>query len=132
MTLDLPLERIHSKAFKAAEATHCAGDQGQFWEMHDRLFANQRALEPWTGHAEALGLDVDTFESCMSAGTHAAAIRRDMAEARKAGASGTPSFVLAETDPTDPTKVKGLKFLRGAQPFAAFKTEIEAALGGGD
>ncbi len=56
--LDMPLEAIHKQAFKAAEATHCAKDQGKFWEMHDRLFANQRKLEPWSAHAEALGLDV--------------------------------------------------------------------------
>ena len=97
--------------------------------MHDRLFANQRALEPFSGHAEALGLDIAAFESCIDGDTHAAAVRADMAEARKAGASGTPSFVLAETDAADPSKVKGIAFLRGAQPFAAFKSEIDKALG---
>jgi protein-disulfide isomerase len=126
--LDLPLESIHKQAFKAAEATHCAGEQGKFWEMHDRLFENQRALEPWNAHAEALGLDVAAFEECMSSDRYAAAVRRDMAEAGKAGASGTPSFVVATTDPNDPTKVTGVSFLRGAQPFAAFKAAIDAAL----
>lgn len=99
-----------------------------YWQMHDRLFSNQRALEPWSGHAQALGLDVATFDNCMAAGTHAAAVRRDMAEARKAGATGTPSFVLAQTDPSDSTKVEGITFIRGAQQFAKFKTEIERAL----
>ena len=125
----MPLERIHPLAMKASEATHCAEEQGQFWEMHARLFENQKALEPWSGHAEALGLDVAAFDACMGADRHAAAIRADMAEARKAGASGTPSFVLAKTNPADPTKVTGLAFIRGAQPFAAFKTEIDKALG---
>ena len=96
--------------------------------MHDRLFANQKTLVPWSAHADALGIDVSAFDSCMASGTHAEAIRRDMAEAQKAGATGTPSFVLAETDPDDPTKVKGIAFIRGAQPFAAFKTQIESAL----
>jgi len=41
---DLPLEAIHPLAMKAAEATHCAGDQGKYWEMHNRLFTNQREL----------------------------------------------------------------------------------------
>jgi protein-disulfide isomerase len=124
----MPLERIHKQAFKAAEATHCAGDQGMYWEMHDRLFENQRALEPWSGHAEALGLDVSAFDSCMDAATHAAAIRRDMTEAGKAGVTGTPSFVLGLSDPSDPSRVRGLAFIRGAQPFATFKAQIDSAL----
>ena len=45
MIRDFPLESIHPLAFKAAEATHCAGDQGKYWEMHDKLFANQRQLD---------------------------------------------------------------------------------------
>ena len=96
--------------------------------MHDRLFASQRALAPWSAHAEALGLDVAAFDDCMETGRFAAAVRRDMAEAAKAGATGTPSSVLALTDPNDPTKVKGLTFIRGAQPFATFKAAIDAAL----
>jgi len=126
--MDLPLESIHKNAFKAAEATRCAGDQGKYWEMHDRLFQNQRALEPWSGHAEAIGLDVSAFDACMEAGKHAAAIRDVMKEATKAGITGTPGFVVAETDPKDPNKVKGISFIRGAQPFAKFKEELDAAL----
>lgn len=97
--------------------------------MHDRLFENQRALEPWSGHAEALGLDVAQFDECMGSGKYAAAIRKDLAEADKVGATATPSFVLARTDPDDPTKVRGLTFIRGAQPFASFQTQIDSALG---
>ena len=106
----------------------CAGDQGKYWQMHDRLFANQRALEPWSLHAEAVGLNVTAFEACLSSNKHAAAIRLDMAEAGKAGATGTPSFVLAHTQPDDPRKVTGIAFIRGAQPFAAFKAAIDDAL----
>ena len=124
----MPLERIHPLAFKAAEATHCAEEQGKFWEMHARLFENQKALEPWSGHAEALGLDTAAFDACMESGRHAEAIRADMAEASKAGATGTPSFVIAQTNPDDPTKVTGIVFLRGAVPFANFKAAIDAAL----
>jgi len=54
----MPLESIHKLAFKAAEAANCAGEQGKYWEMHDRLYASQQNLEPWTAHAEAIGLDV--------------------------------------------------------------------------
>ena len=68
----------------------------------------------------------------MTSGRHAAAVRADMAEARKAGASGTPSFVLAKTDPDVPNKVTGISFLRGAQPFNAFQSSIDAALATAD
>ena len=125
--LDLPLESIHKSAFKAAEAAHCAGEQGKFWEMHDRLFANQLTLEPWKPHAEAVGLDVTKFEDCLSSGRHAAQIRADMAEAQKAGFTGSPSFFLAYSDPRS-TKVKTVARLVGAQPFASFKAVIDKLL----
>lgn len=125
--LDLPLT-MHKLAFKAALASHCAGEQGKQWEMHHRLFENQQALEPWRAHAEAIGLDGDEFQACLDSGKYAGTVNRDMAEAKKAGASGTPSFVLGTTDPDDPNKVVGLTFIRGAQPFAAFKSQIEQAL----
>ena len=125
--VDLPLESIHKFAFKAAEATACAGEQGKYWEMHDRLFENQKALEPWNGHAEALGLDVAKFEQCMTAGKFAPEIRRDMAEANRVGVSGTPGFLIARTDPAS-SKVKVLAVLRGARPFADFKTEFDQLL----
>ncbi len=128
MLLDLPLESIHPDAFKAAEATRCAGDQGKYWEMHDRLFADQRALTPWKPHAEAVGLDVTAFEECLSSGKHADAIRGDMAQAARAGVTGTPGFIIARTDPGDLSKVTGKAFIRGAQPFGAFKSAIDAAL----
>jgi protein-disulfide isomerase len=125
--MDLPLESIHKLAFKAAEAANCAGEQGKYWEMHDRLFANQKTLEPWKAHAEAIGLDVPKFEACLNAGKQAEEIRRDMAEAGKAGINGTPAFFLAYTDPTS-SKVKTVARLSGAQPFSAFKAQIDQLL----
>ena len=126
--LDLPLERIHPLAFKAAVAVACASEHNRYWEMHDRLFAHQRQLEPWSDHAEAVGLDTRDFESCLGSGRHDAAVRKDMVEAGKAGATGTPAFVLALTDLEDPTKIKGLTTFRGAQPFSTFKAHIDGAL----
>ena len=120
---------MHKLAFKAAEAAHCAGEQGKFWEMRDRLFQNQKALEPWSGHAEALELDVAAFDICLGSEKYADSVRKDMTQARKAGVTGTPSFVLAKTDPGDPAKVTGIAFIRGARPFDDFKSEIDKALG---
>jgi protein-disulfide isomerase len=123
----LPLESIHKNAFKAAEVARCAGEQGKYWEMHDRLYANQQTLEPWKPHAEAVGLDVAKFEECLNSGRQAVKIRADMAEAEKAGLTGTPSFFLAYTDPKS-TKIKTVSRLVGAQPFAAFKAAIDRLL----
>ena len=123
----MPLENIHKHAFKAAEAAHCAGEQGKYWEMHDRLFENYKTLDPLTPHAEAVGLDVSSFEECLSSGKFANDIRRDMSEARKAGVTGTPAFMLARTDP-DSNKVRVLAVLKGAKPYNTFKTEIDRLL----
>ena len=125
--MDFPLEAIHKFAFKAAEAANCAGEQGKYWEMHDQLFASQNALEPWTRHAETIGLDVPKFEECLGSGRQAAEIRRDMAEGQRAGVTRTPTFFLAYTDPTS-SKVKSVSRLTGAQAYAAFKAEIDRLL----
>ena len=125
--MDYPLESLHKFAFKAAEAARCAGDQGKYWEMHDRLFANQSTLEPAKPHAEAIGLDVPTFEGCLKAGKYAEAVRKEMTEAQKAAVTVAPTFFLAYTDPTS-SKVKTVVRLAGAQPWAAFKTQIDTLL----
>ncbi len=125
--LDMPLESIHKFAFKAAEAANCAGEQGKYWEMHDRLFANQQTIDSWTVHAEAVGLDLPRFEACLGSGQQAAEIRRDIAQAQSAGITGTPGFFLAATDPAS-NKVKTLRSIKGAQPYAAFKAQIDALL----
>jgi len=125
---DMPLENLHKSAFKAAEATRCAGDQGKYWEMHERLFANQQMLEPWSAHAKALDLDVAVFDTCMNSGKSANAVRADMATAQQLGINSTPTFFLGVTDPGNPARVKGLALIRGAQPFGSFKMEIDKAL----
>ena len=125
---DLPLESIHKDAFKAAEATHCARDQDKYWEMHDRLFANQQQLgrDELPRHAKAIGLDTKAFEQCLASGKHADAIRKDLAEAQKLQVSGTPTFFIGVINPNDPD-VKATRMV-GAQPYAAFKAAIERLL----
>ena len=126
---DLPLESIHKNAFKAAEASHCAGEQKKYWEMHDRLFANQNALEPamLTAHAQAIGIDSKKFQACLESGKYAEQIRKDIAEANKYGISGTPTTVIGMTQPGD-TKIKVARVIRGAQGFNAFKAAFDELL----
>jgi protein-disulfide isomerase len=122
-----PLERIHPQAFKASEAAECAVGQGKFWEMHDRLFANQQLLMPpdLVKHAEAVGLDRAKFASCLT-GQTTAKIRGDLTLGAQAGVTATPNFFLGTTIPGG--KIKVIRKLNGAVPFATFKAAIDTLL----
>ena len=125
---DFPLESIHNNAFKAAEATRCAQEQGKYWEMHERLFTNQGALGPddLPGHAGAVGLDVPKFQRCLDDDRYAAQIRKDMADGQQAGVTGTPAFFLGLTNPNG--KIKTLRVITGAQAYPGFKAAIDSLL----
>jgi len=128
MVRDFPLP-THPRAFKAAEAAHCASDQGRFWEMYARLFEHQRALDPeaLVQHAQALGLDLAKFQKCLNEGHHAETVRRDLEEGRKAGVRGTPTFFLGILEPGNP-RMKVQRVIVGAQPYTAFREAIESLL----
>jgi len=125
--MDLPLA-MHKLAFKAAEAAKCAGDQGKFWPMHDRLFLNQNALgaAELLKNGEDLGLDMAKFNGCLESGKFADEIKQDMAEAQKAGITGTPTVLLGFSEPGG--KVRAVKRISGAQPYTAFKNAIDSAV----
>jgi protein-disulfide isomerase len=129
--MDFPIESIHKRAFKAHEAALCAGEQGKYWEIHDRFFSNRRALAPkdLLNHAESLQLDMEKFRTCLDGGKHASEIRQDIAEGRKAGVRGTPTFFVGVTDPKS-SKVKLVRLIRGAQGFSTFKTVMDGLLKG--
>ncbi len=127
---EFPIQSIHPKALKAAEAALCAGDQGRYWDMHEAFFADQRKLAPedLKAHAEGLGLDVAGFNECLDGGKYAQRVQKDLADGVKAGVRGTPSFFAGLTDPADPTKFRAIKYLNGAQPYIVFKQAIDALL----
>lgn len=124
---DFPMETIHKHAQKAAEAALCAGDQGKYWDMHDKLFANQGALdlEQLTGYAKSVGVKAKPFKKCLTSGKYTETVSQNSAEGHKIGINGTPSFLLGISDGN---KVKSSKLIVGAQPFSAFKQEIDALL----
>ncbi len=126
---DFPLTSIHKQAFKAAEAANCAGDQGKYWEMHDLLFKNQKALglKDLIAHAETIGLEKVSFLQCLSSGTQTKEIQEDLAEGQKASVRGTPTFYLGRTDSESQT-VKVLNMLRGAQAYPKFQQAIDSIL----
>lgn len=126
---DFPLENMHKLARKASEAFWCANEQGKGEEMHHRLFANQQKLQPEAlgGHAQAIGLDVPAFQTCLDSGKYTAKINASLKQGQQAGVTGTPAFFLGYTQ-ADGAEVKAAKFLSGALPFDTFKEHIDKLL----
>jgi len=116
----LPLS-IHPKAPDAHAAAEAAHRQGQFWAMHDRIFANQREMSPekYREYAREIGLDMDRFDRDVKDPEIRRRIDADSAEADSLGVSGTPGFF-----------VNG-RYLSGAQPLARFQALIDEELGKG-
>jgi protein-disulfide isomerase len=124
---DYPLAQMHPQARKAAEAAHCAGEQGQYWEMHDLLFQNQQSLASpqLSEHARHLGLDGAKFDTCLESEKYAARVKDGQSNGAAAGVRGTPGFIVAKTQPGD--SVEGTQ-VRGAQPVDAFRKLIDELL----
>ena len=110
---------FHREAMNAHRAAEAAREQDKFWEMHDRIFQAPSDLtaETMRKHAEALGLDLAKYDEGVKSERVQKRIAADQEEGRKVGVRGTPAFF-----------VNG-KYIAGAQPFDAFKREVDAALG---
>jgi Na+/H+ antiporter NhaA/protein-disulfide isomerase len=93
---NLPLTDVHPHAQAAAEAAEAATEQGAFWEMHDKLLANQDQLKAsdLVRYAEELGLDVERFENGLQRRSGAQHISEDVDSADLSGVSGTPTFFI--------------------------------------
>lgn len=124
---DFPIDQIHPYARKAAEAAHCAGEQGKYWEMHDLLFPNQKALEveKLKALARRLQLESTAFDTCLEQGKYAARVQKNYADGVAAGVRGTPGFFIGKTR-ADET-IQGT-LISGAQPLAVFRQAIESLL----
>jgi protein-disulfide isomerase len=87
---------FHKEALPAALASMAAAEQGKFWEYHDELFINQKSLakEKYLEIAENLGLDLKKFSLDMMRPSLRQKIEQDVAEAKKAGVTGTPTIFV--------------------------------------
>jgi protein-disulfide isomerase len=127
IAMQYPLERIHPLALKASQAAECAGRQGKFWEMRDRLFESKAlALSDLSEHANRLGLEKEAFRSCLEKEQTRSDIKADLDEGTRLGVQGTPMFFigLVQSD----GDVKLTRRIRGAASFEVFRAEIENAL----
>lgn len=115
---DFPIDTLHPQARRAAEAARCAHDQGRFWDYHDLLYseAPRASPEDLGRYAAQVGLDLATFERCLSGDVHRAAVQRDLDQGTRLGVTGTPAFFING------------RSLSGAQPLEAFVRVIEEEL----
>ena len=113
----------------AALAARCAGGQGKYWAMHDRLFAEGGRIDQAVilRHAVAIGLTQATFERCLKDKSHVASIFEDREEANRWGFHGTPGFILMRTA-GGPTEKEPAIAIPGAFPFEMFAEEIDRLL----
>lgn len=124
---DFPLAQVHPEAQKAAEAAQCAGEQGKYWQMHDKLFDNQKALglARIKKYARELGLSGNRFDECLDSDRYREEVQKDLRDGQAAGVQGTPSFFLGRTQ--QGKNINGI-IIRGARPYIAFKQAFEQML----
>lgn len=114
---------IGEESKQAAQAAQCAGEQGQFWPYHDKVFASQQgknrgafSSDKLKSFARGLGLDVEAFSSCLDSGRYSDLVDRDLAEGEQRGVRGTPTFFIDG------------QALVGALPYSNFQQALDKAL----
>jgi protein-disulfide isomerase len=124
---EFPLESMHPFAFGAATAAECAGEQGQFWKMHDLNFADQAHLDDPALHAkaQAQGLNREQFDRCLK-GEVIDKVHADQKTGTALAIKGTPTFLLGRLQSDG--RVKVLQRLSGALPIAEFSSALDALL----
>lgn len=113
-----PIPQLHSKAPREAEATECAWDQGgetAFWNYTNRLFEVTTSNDSLSDSelpkiAKYVGLNVDTFNACLSSGKYKEKVATDVSDGVKAGVRGTPSSFILK-------KGKLVNSIPGALPY---------------
>lgn len=127
VVVDYPLPG-NLPAIRAAEAAHCAADQGKFREMHEEIMYAQESLDDIDSMAASVGLDMEKFNTCMESKKYEPLVNEDIELGTKLKIPSVPNFIIARTDPANGKKVTGISYIRGAKPFEYFRMEIDKAL----
>ena len=114
-----PLTNIHPFAFKAAEASLCANEQGKFWQLHDEMFADQKKLSvsDLKQTARRLGMDGKKFDTCLDSGRYVEQVQNDQKEGSRVGVTGTPAMFI-----------NGVSVEGGAVPYPVLEAAIQKEL----
>ncbi len=129
VTMDYPLP-FHPQAQKAAEAAHCARDQGgdeAYYQMHNLLFGSGVAggVAAFKEYAKQIGLNANEFASCLDNGDFADVVSDNMNYGASIGIQGTPGFFIGNDK-------AGYGLVSGACPASTFNSVIDAVLDGKD
>lgn len=113
-------------SLRAASASYCAEEQGKYWEFHDLLYNSQEGIDSGWANSErlkafafSLGLDMKLFDNCVDSGKFAKRVQYNIHEAKKQGATGTPTFFIVDSDGEQQKLV-------GAQPYSVFKNVLDS------
>lgn len=109
---------IHKNSEKAAEAALCAEEQGKYYEMYNLLFENgtKGGIKEFKEYAKKLNLNKDAFDTCLDSGIMKKTIQKDIAQGKKLGVTGTPTFFING------------QMVLGAQPLNIFEQKINPLL----
>lgn len=126
-----PIDSLHSRARKEAEATECANELGgaaKFWEYLSLVYTrtnSNNSLDPaeLPKIAKTVGLNVTDFNTCLASGKYAAKVEADYQDAIKVGGRGTPNSILISKDGTQTV-------VQGARPYEQLKEILDALLAG--
>jgi len=119
---------IGPDSFPAAQAAHCANDQGKYWEYHDETYSNWDGENTgWAGiynlkrFASNIDLDQNSFNQCLDSEKYAKKVRANTELGRKIGITGTPTFFIFDSE-GEATKIVG------AQPYSSFAKVLDSKL----
>lgn len=132
VSYNFPLPSAHPSAVRYAKYALCAGEQRQYWQMHDRLFTLPSLVSAESAQdrlVAALALDARSFDDCFNAERTVVSLNADLEVGKASGVEATPTSFIGVLDPLDRQKMRARLMIEGAMPYSSFKTAIETVLG---